>query len=198
MKKLVLTVLLLAINVPTWARDGDNIFLERRHMRYQNLPENTPPEFSESQMELPPIPDANQGDWFDLYIENNFVGQPRILLSSITTAPDDSIRYVLNQRSANGYDNITAEGLYCVRETKLLNSEGSKYKIFAFADMTNHRWIQARTSTWNMLGNKQSATDRVRRVLYDAFCSYIKAQNDDEVRLRVRKQGRRAERDNGK
>ena len=109
------------------------------------------------------------------------------------------MRYVFNNRSEAGYDNITAEGLLCVTGTKLLDSEGSKLKTYGYADLVNHRWIEPRHSQWVTLGGKRNATDRVRRVLYDAFCLDTKARNsDEELRAQVRKQGRLAKREYGK
>lgn len=147
--------------------------------------------FTESAEPLPPVPNAQQGDWYELYVAPTFTGKPRILLSSIHIADDGSIRYLFNNRSAAGHDNISAEGLYCVTGTKLLDSEGSKLKTFAYADTVNGRWIEPRKAEWQILGGSRTATDRVRRVLYDAFCLDGRAKNDDELRKRVQRYGSR-------
>ena len=87
--------------------------------RYQESPEEVAArEFKEHKAELPPLPDTQSGDWFDLYVNETYGKQPKILLSSlqIMPAPDNSIRYVLNVRSDKGYDNLSVEGLYCAGE----------------------------------------------------------------------------------
>ena len=81
--------------------------------RYQESPEEVAArEFKEHKAELPPLPDTQSGDWFDLYVNETYDKQPKILLSSlqIMPAPDNSIRYVLNVRSDKGYDNLSVEG----------------------------------------------------------------------------------------
>lgn len=146
-------------------------------------------EFNESQENLPVIPNLNDGDWYDIYVAPTFTGKPRILLPSIHTATDGSIRYVFNNRSAAGYDNVSAEGILCITGTKLLDSEGSKLKIFAYADTVNQRWIEPRKSEWQILGGSRNSSDKVRRVLYEAFCQDGKTQNDEQLRQRVRHYG---------
>ena len=197
MKKLLLALALLGGFQAAFADGADH--LDRRQQVFiQNMTEyNT--EFSEKDVPLPKVPNPNEGDWFELYIDNVFKGSPRILLSSITQAPDGSVRYVFNNRSEAGYDNITAEGMLCITGTKLLDSEGSKLKTFGYADLVNHRWIEPRNAQWTTLGGKRNGTDRVRRVLYDAFCIDTKARNsDEELRAQIRKQGKTTEREYGK
>lgn len=178
--------------------DGADHLDRRQQIFMQNVTEYNK-EFSEVDVPMPAVPNPNEGDWFELYIDNMYKGSPRILLSSITQAQDGSVRYVFNNRSEAGYDNITAEGLLCITGTKLLDSEGSKLKTYGYADLVNHRWIEPRHSQWVTLGGKRNATDRVRRVLYDAFCLDTKARNsDEELRAQVRKQGRLAKREYGK
>lgn len=142
--------------------------------------------FQEKSEPLPPIPDAKQGDWFDLYISPVFKGQPRILLSSLHFAEDGSIRYLLNNRSAAHYDNISAEGIQCSPTTSLLDSEPSKFKTFAFADPINARWIETRKAQWLELGGKNPRHDPVRQVIMDAFCREGKARNNDELHQQIR------------
>ena len=197
MKKILLAALLCGGFQAAFA-DGDDYLDRRQQVFMQNVTEYNK-EFNEMDVPLPAVPNPNEGDWFELYIDNMYKGSPRILLSSITQAPDGSVRYVFNNRSAAGYDNITAEGLLCVTGTKLLDSEGSKLKTFGYADLVNHRWIEPRNAQWVTLGGKRNGTDRVRRVLYDAFCIDTKARNsDEELRAQIRKQGKTTEREYGK
>ena len=197
MKKILLAALLCGGFQAAFA-DGDDHLDRRQQIFMQNVTEYNE-EFNEMDVPLPAVPNPNEGDWFELYIDNVYKGSPRILLSSITQVPDGSVRYVFNNRSAAGYDNITAEGLLCVTGTKLLDSEGSKLKTFGYADLVNHRWIEPRNAQWVTLGGKRNGTDRVRRVLYDAFCIDTKARNsDEELRAQIRKQGKTTEREYGK
>ncbi|EPI0608174.1 CNP1-like family protein, partial [Neisseria gonorrhoeae] len=78
--------------------------------RYRETPEEAAArEFKEHTAELPPLPDAHSDGWFDIYVDENYGKQPKILLDSlqIMPAPDGSIRYILNIRSDKGYDNLT-------------------------------------------------------------------------------------------
>ena len=197
MKKLLFAALLCG-GFQAALADGSDYLDQRQQIFMQNLPEYNK-EFNEMDVPLPAVPNPNEGDWFELYIDNLYKGSPRILLSSITQAPDGSVRYVFNNRSEAGYDNITAEGMLCVTGTKLLDSEGSKLKTYGYADLVNHRWIEPRNAQWTTLGGKRNSTDRVRRVLYDAFCIDTKARNsDEELRAQIRKQGKTTEREYGK
>lgn len=145
-------------------------------------------EFHETDIELPAVPDAQQDGWFDLYVSPIFRGKPQILLDSITYAPDGSVRYLFNNRSSSGYDNITAEGLLCVTGMKLFNNESAKVKIFAYADTTKQRWIMPRNAQWQAIGGKHNSNDQVRRVLYEAFCIDGRAKDDAALRARLVKQ----------
>ena len=123
--------------------------------RYQESPEEVAArEFKEHKAELPPLPDTQSGDWFDLYVNETYGKQPKILLSSlqIMPAPDNSIRYVLNVRSDKGYDNLSVEGLYCARTSfTYSNDKRSSYKVFAYGDTVNHRWIEPRKGDWKLI-----------------------------------------------
>ena len=208
MKKLLFAALLCG-GFQAALADGSDYLDQRQQIFMQNLPEYNK-EFNEMDVPLPAVPNPNEGDWFELYIDNLYKGSPRILLSSITQAPDGSVRYVFNNRSEAGYDNITAEGMLCVTGTKLLDSEGSKLKTYGYADLVNHRWIEPRNAQWTTLGGKRNAqwttlggkrnaTDRVRRVLYDAFCLDTRARSSDEtLRARIRTQGKTEKREYGK
>lgn len=142
--------------------------------RYQESPEEVAArEFKEHKAELPPLPDTQSGDWFDLYVNETYGKQPKILLSSlqIMPEPDNSIRYVLNVRSDKGYDNLSVEGLYCARTSfTYSNDKRSSYKVFAYGDTVNHRWIEPRKGDWKLIGNAFSRNDALHTALYQAFC----------------------------
>ena len=142
--------------------------------RYQESPEEVAArEFKEHKAELPPLPDTQSGDWFDLYVNETYGKQPKILLSSlqIMPAPDNSIRYVLNVRSDKGYDNLSVEGLYCARTSfTYSNDKRSSYKVFAYGDTVNRRWIKPRKGDWKLIGNAFSRNDALHTALYQAFC----------------------------
>ena len=142
--------------------------------RYQESPEEVAArEFKEHKAELPPLPDTQSGDWFDLYVNETYGKQPKILLSSlqIMPAPDNSIRYVLNVRSDKGYDNLSIEGLYCARTSfTYSNDKRSSYKVFAYGDTVNRRWIEPRKGDWKLIGNAFSRNDALHTALYQAFC----------------------------
>lgn len=169
-----------------WA---DSYFLNEGDRRLHQMGETAG--FSEVDVALPPVPNAEEGDWYEFYVSPTFKGKPRILLSSIQTAEDGSIRYILNNRSAQNYDNISAEGILCINGTKLLDSEGSKIKTFGYADTVNQRWIEPRKSDWVVLGGSRTTTDPVRRVLYNGFCRDGRVAQDDELRKRIREYGSR-------
>ena len=142
--------------------------------RYQESPEEVAArEFKEHKAELPHLPDTQSGDWFDLYVNETYGKQPKILLSSlqIMPAPDNSIRYVLNVRSDKGYDNLSVEGLYCARTSfTYSNDKRSSYKVFAYGDTVNRRWIEPRKGDWKLIGNAFSRNDALHTALYQAFC----------------------------
>ena len=142
--------------------------------RYQESPEEVAArEFKEHKAELPPLPDTQSGDWFDLYVNETYGKQPKILLSSlqIMPAPDNSIRYVLNVRSDKGYDNLSVEGLYCARTSfTYSHDKRSSYKVFAYGDTVNRRWIEPRKGDWKLIGNAFSRNDALHTALYQAFC----------------------------
>ena len=106
-------------------------------------------------------------------MDENYGKQPKILLDSlqIMPAPDGSIRYILNIRSDKGYDNLTAEGIFCARSSiRFGNDKLSSYKVFGYGDTVNRRWIQPRNTEWKPIGGALSRNDALRAVLYAAFC----------------------------
>lgn len=142
--------------------------------RYQeSAAEKAAREFQESENTLPALPDTKSGDWFTLYVGENYGKTPKILLSSlqIMPAPDTSIRYILNTESSQGYPNLTAEGIFCARSSFSYGGDKrSSYKIFGYGDTVNNRWIQPRKSEWKNIGAAMSRNDELHTVLYNTFC----------------------------
>lgn len=179
MKKIILfSILLLNLTTAHAQKDKDwDNWLTK-------MSDIAPSEFNESALDLPPVPDVNNPNWFQLYINETHRGEAWILLDSVTRAPDNSIRYVLNQRSSQGLDNISAEGLLCITGYRLLGSEGSKVKTFAYAD--GSQWIPSRRAQWQSIGGKMNSTDRVRGVLHQHFCLENHQLNDEALRQNLR------------
>lgn len=144
-------------------------------------------EFAETEDALPPVPLPEQGEWLPLYVNETHRGQPFILLDSLKILPDRSVRYLFNQRSASGYNNITAEGIVCAEG--IFNSDGMLHKIFAYADLSTPRWIVSQNSKWQTLGGKSNAKDPVRRVLYEVMCTNNKILNEKQLRQALIEQG---------
>lgn len=177
LKSLGLALLLAAVSFNAHAKREDDFFADFRR-------DPTDADFQESQLELPPVPDAQNGNWADIYVSAVHQGSPRILLDSIRYAEDGSIRYLFNNRSAAGHDNISAEGILCSNRS-ILDSTGAQIKTYGYADTVNRRWIVPRKSEWTVLGGKNNSSDKVRRPLYEAFCIDGKAKDEAALRQRV-------------
>lgn len=172
MRRLILTLLALAAT-PVFAigiSEKDTL----TNTRYQeSAAEKASREFAEQKAELPPLPDTDAGEWFELYVGENYGKTPKILLDSIQImpAPDTSIRYILNVESGKGYDNLSAEGMFCARSSfNYLGDKRSSYKIFGYGDQVNKRWIEPRKADWKPIGAAMSRNDALHTVLYNAFC----------------------------
>ncbi|MDO4641577.1 MAG: CNP1-like family protein [Neisseria sp.] len=163
-------VLLLALAAPVAAfavpRSEKDSQVNTRYI--ERNPQDADERFKEAETELPPLPD-NNAQWFDLYVSPDFTQKPKIDLNSIVLAPDGTVRYTLNVQSASGYDNLTAEGLYCAEAT-FNTKKKSSYKIYGYGDTVNHRWIQPRNPQWRDIGAILNSADPVRGTLYRAFC----------------------------
>ncbi|QEY25044.1 CNP1-like family protein [Neisseria animalis] len=172
MRRLILPLLILSAATAFALPRSDKDTLT--NIRYQeSAAEKAAREFKEAEAELPPLPDTGSGEWFDLYVGEHYGKKPKILLNSlqIMPAPDTSIRYILNVQSANGHDNLTAEGMFCARSSfNLGGDKRSSYKVFSYGDTVNNRWIQPRKGEWKPLGQAMSRNDELRAVLYQAFC----------------------------
>lgn len=142
--------------------------------------------FKEADIGLPAFPDPRSGTWFDIDAGNTYGKTPKILLDSITVAPDTSVRYVLNIQSKQGYDNLSAEGLFCAGTSfSLQESKRSSFKIFAYGDTVNKRWIAPRNAAWKPIGAILNSADPVRGSLYRAFCEDGKPNSAETLRQRV-------------
>ena len=166
---------LLALSMATAAAAPLNDKDTQTNTRYQeSAAEKAAREFKETEIALPPLPNTQSGDWFDVYVGENYGKKPKILLDSLTImpAPDTSIRYILNVQSTQGYDNLTAEGIFCARSSFSYNNDKrSSYKVFGYGDTVNSRWIQPRNADWKPLGQTLNRNDNlVRAALYHAFC----------------------------
>ncbi len=171
MKK-ILSVLCLGVCL---SANAESPFLQRFG---ENL-EDEQYVFQEESLALPALPDPQSADWVKLPLEAAFQGSAYIFPDSIVAAPDGSIRYIVNARSPSGYDNITAEGLLCVKSTSIVASEPVKWKAYAFGDTAGKRWITARRPQWRVLADKP---DPLRTALYEAFCRNGKLNSSDELR----------------
>ena len=173
MRRLALLTLCLAATAVNAAgfSEKDTPF----NTRYKESPEEAAArEFAEHKTALPPLPDPQSGDWFDLYVSEDYGKQPKILLSSlqIMPSPDGSIRYILNVRSDKGHDNLTVEGLFCARSSFTYGKDKrSSYKVFGYGDTINRRWIEPRKAEWKPIGSTFNKNDAMRAVLYQAFCT---------------------------
>jgi len=71
----------------------------------------------------------------------------------------------------NGDGATCVEGLYCARTSfTYSNDKRSSYKVFAYGDTVNRRWIEPRKGDWKLIGNAFSRNDAMHTALYQAFC----------------------------
>lgn len=162
-------ILLLALAAPAvfaQSRTEKDTLVNTRYV--ERNPHEADTQFQEAELALPPMP-GKDAQWFDLYIKPDFPQQPQIDLNSIILAPDNTVRYVLNIRSARGHDNLSAEALYC-SESAFSAKKKSSYKVYGYGDPVNNRWIRPRNAQWKEIGAILNTADPVRGVLYRAFC----------------------------
>lgn len=194
MRRFATAALLLAA-APAWASFFTSEKDSHTNMRYQeSAAEKASREFREAETELPPLPDTQSGEWFDVYVGEGYTKKPKILLSSlaIMPAPDNSVRYVLNTQSANGHDNLTAEGIFCARSSfKYKEDKLSSYKVFGYGDPVNRRWIQPRNPAWKPIGDAMSRNDALRAVLYQTFCVDGRPNTVEGLQQRLRERAAR-------
>lgn len=141
---------------------------------------------TEVEQPLADINTARKGEWFDLYISNTYPKHPAISLDTLSLAPDRTVRYILNTRSALGSDNISAEAMYCANTSfNRDNNPGSVFKIYAYADTINNRWITLRQPKWKSIGTILNATDPVHATLYRVFCEDGLPADNATLRTRI-------------
>lgn len=131
--------------------------------------------WEEQAVPLPAYPAGNQ-QWIDVYINQTYSGHPKLLLNSISINPDRTVHYILNQQSAQGINNLSAEAIHCPTR---------RMKVFGFGDDVNKRWIQPRNGQWKVIGTSLNELDRVRSVLYQTFCEDGLPRNHEELMQRI-------------
>ena len=185
MRRISLLVLALAAAHAYAAGSTDKDSLVNTRYK-ESAAEKNAREFKEADIPLPAFPDPARGNWFDIYVDRNYEKSPKILTDSIEIAPDRSIRYVLNVKSAQGYDNLSAEGLFCA-DTSFSsgNSKRSSYKVFGYGDTVNKRWISPRNGTWKDIGSTMSRNDALHTVIYKTFCEDGVPSSVDALRARL-------------
>ena len=179
MRHLVLLTLILA-GSSAWAASEKNTLVNTRYVEAEGANTGT---FQESQLELPDFP-SQKADWFDIHIDNDYPMQPQLLLSSVQIAPDHTVRYVLNVKSAQGFNNLSAEGIRCADAS--FNSEPSQFKIFAFGDTANQRWIKTRKAQWRPIGPILNTDNKIHSTLYRAFCEDGMPKTPEEMSARIK------------
>ncbi|MBR5940942.1 MAG: hypothetical protein IKZ88_06750, partial [Neisseriaceae bacterium] len=133
----------------------------RQISEYQPKPDEDK-EWVENQQDLPPYPAMDSPAWQEIVVEKDDDGKAYLLTDNIRYLDDGTVRYVLNLKSKNGIDNISAEGLLCKDKTQ---------RIYAFGDTTNHRWIESKNSKWQALGTSSMRQNQVAYTLYTVFCA---------------------------
>lgn len=105
-----------------------------------------------------PVPAyATTPKWLTLPMPTTVRGKVMIDISDIQLGEDEVIRYTLNRVSSNGIENVSREGVYCIKRM---------LRTYAFGDTINKRWIESQSGNW--LGI--AANDWVRREVMDAMC----------------------------
>ncbi|OSI07212.1 Cnp1 [Neisseria animaloris] len=183
--------LLAAIQAFAVPRSDKNTLTNTRYQ--ESEAERAAREFKEADLPLPAFPDTGSSGWFDIYVGNTYSKKPKILLDSITPAPDGTVRYILNTQSNRGYDNLSSEGIFCAGTSfSLKESQRSSFKVFGYGDTVNKRWITPRNGEWKPIGAILNTADPVRGVLYRAFCEDGKPESAEALRERiVRRAGKR-------
>lgn len=166
MKKIAFLLLLMIVSGSLIAHPRD----------YYNPKFDEDEKWQEGFEELPPFPNFNDNYWHEFHLDNDTDSSLWLLLSSVHKAEDNSIRYVLNIRSKNGFDNLSAEGIYCKDKT---------YRAFAFGDVVNKRWIKSQNITWNPIGSSMYRQNKIRYALKNVFCNGYFTQDYKELKKRL-------------
>ena len=108
-------------------------------------------------------------EWRVLDMPNTYRQQVAIDASSLLIGSDGAVRFTLLQRSSQGIENISREGVQC-KERSL--------RSYAFADTVGKRWIESRAAQWK----KVEHGDSLRRILLQNLCpDGIKPQDPDAI-----------------
>ncbi|WP_239427746.1 CNP1-like family protein [Snodgrassella communis] len=124
---------------------------------------------------MPAYPTANE-QWANIYVNQTYTGQPKLMLNSISIHTDHTVHYILNQQSNQGINNLSTEAIHCPTR---------RMKVFGFGDDVNKRWIQPRNSQWKVIGTTLNQLDKVRSVLYQTFCEDGLPRNQQELMKRI-------------
>lgn len=195
MRRLTLPALLLLAALPLQAQASRNDKDTDINTRYvETEAERIGRGFQETELPLPEFPDLQSGNWFTVHVDNNYSKTPKILMESITLAPDGTIRYILNNQSKQGHDNLSAEALFCSSKTSLFDSkQRSSYKVYGYGDTVNKRWIPSHKAEWKPIGAILNSADPLRGVLYRAFCEDGTPGSIEKIHERLHERaGRRA------
>ena len=113
--------------------------------------------WSEAKLPLPPFPDLDSQKWQEFYVTERYQNQAYLYPASLSIGKDGTIRYVLNIKTRNGVDNLSAEGIRCTDRQN---------KIFAYGDTIGREWIANRRADWASI----DTSDQVRLQIRYIFC----------------------------
>ncbi|MGF6148013.1 CNP1-like family [Kingella potus] len=165
MNRLLLAALLLAA-LPARAFDDEKPFNNYTETEADRARKT----FTEAEEPLPPYPEA-AAKWFDIYLSPTAKTKLLIAAASVRPAADGTVRYIANVRSPQGFDNISAEALYCAPGSFAGGqSKKSGYKTYAYGDPVNRRWITARNPGWQEFGGSPNSGAALRGALYRIWC----------------------------
>lgn len=131
--------------------------------------------WQEKSQTLPPYATAPQ--WLELPMPASVRPKVFVDISDLQLGEDEVIRYTLRQLSSSGIENISREGLYCIKR---------QLRSYAYGDTVNKRWIEAQNSDWRGI----AANDWIRRELMEDMCPKgWTPPTLEELRLNLNKAG---------
>lgn len=152
-------------------------------VKSQLLEEGPPEGWKETQAALPPYPqDLNAPNWFPLYVDETYPTEVRIDMDSVTLEPDRTIRYVINERSRAGVDNLRVAATYCPARL---------FKIYAYGDSYTHTWMPNPDAAWESLVKGTSSRNRVNALMGRIFCDEGMPISHADMLGRIRIRGSR-------
>lgn len=101
---------------------------------------------------------------------------PKILLTSIYQADNNSKSYYLNIPSAEGFQNLTAETIDCKKKS---------YVVVAIGDPIAKNWIKPETTTSTPIDLNLNSNDIIRRTIYSKFCKNVFPKTPSGFRKRL-------------